>query len=136
MKPFTPLGDEVLIVNARVPLTNPDGSPVRDSYNQIQYQDVPVAVPGCSFREISSTEHDLDVHATDVVARAMMPPTYPVDNGTPVPTQLPTPVPGPADPVTWQRNSKSYVVQGPSRLIPDPGGDLDHIVFLSRLRSG
>lgn len=136
MKPFTPLGDETLIINARVPLTDPDGSEVRDAYNQVQYQLVPVTVPGCSFREISSTEHDLDVHPTDVVARGMMPPTYPVANGTLVPTQMPTPIPGGEDPVTWQRNGKSYVVQGPSRLIPDPAGDLDHIVFLSRLRSG
>lgn len=136
VKPISSLGDETLIVNARVPQRNPDGSEVRDAYNQVQYQLAPVEVPQCSFREISSTEHDLNVHPTDVVARGMMPPTYPVANGTDVPTWLPTPVPTAAEPVTWQRNGKSYVLQGPSRLVEDPAGDLDHIVFLSRLRSG
>ncbi|MEU6580665.1 hypothetical protein [Nocardia sp. NPDC046763] len=136
MKPFTALGDETLIVNARVPLLNSDGSQQRDGYNKPLYEYAPVAVPGCSFRELSSTEHDLDVHPTDVVARGMMPPTYPVPNGTLVPTQAPTPVPEAETPVTWQRNGKTYVLQGPARLVEDPAGDLDHIVFITRLRSG
>ncbi|WP_040853810.1 hypothetical protein [Nocardia niigatensis] len=137
MKPFTALGDETVIVNARVPLVDSNGNPIRDAYNKVQYQLVPTAVPGCSFREISSTEHDSDLHPTDVVARGMLPPTYPDPTDTTVvPVRLPTPIPEADTPVTWQRNGKSYVLQGPARLVEDPAGDLDHIVFITRLRSG
>lgn len=137
MKPFTALGDETLIVNALVPLENPDGSQQRDGYNKPLFKFVPVAVPGSSFREISSTEHDLDVHPTDVVARGRLPATYPDPTDTSlVPLQLATPVPEADTPVTWERNGKTYVLQGPARLVEDADGDLDHIVFITRLRSG
>lgn len=132
VKPFTPLGNEVLTINALVPLQNTDGTEVRDAYNKVRYQAVPTSVPGCSFREVSSTEHDSDMHPTDVVARAMLPPTYPAPDGA----LVPTPTPAADTPVTWARNGKTYVLQGPSRLIEDLAGDLDHITFIGRLRSG
>ncbi len=136
MRPFTRLGNETLVLNLRVPLTDSEGNEVRDPYNKIQYETVPVSIPGCSFRLISSTEHDLDVHATDVVARGMLPPVYLVDADTDTPRWVPTPVPPEETAVTWLGDGQNYVVQGPGRPIPDAAGDRQHIEFVSRLRSG
>lgn len=134
MKPF-PLGNEVVALEGRPAQLDGGGNPVRNAYNQIVYQDAAVqaSVPGCSVRELSATEHDLNVHPTDVVVRVMMPVTYLGPDGV---TVMGTPNPGPEQPVTWLRTGASYVVQGRGRLVDDVSSNPDHIVFVARGRSG